>query len=96
MTNYLPARFELDDAALGRRGLYDLLRDQGAQMAIAHQTIGARLADADEAELLEQARPLACVTAERIVYDDAGALVELGRHLYRADRYTVQHSLVSG
>ena len=94
MTNYLPVRFELDDAELGGRSLYDLLRDQGAQIAIAHQTIGARLATADEAALLEQPRPLACVTAERIVYDDAGALVELGRHLYRADRYTVQTSLV--
>ena len=94
MTNYLPARYELDDVALAGRSLYDLLRDQGAQIAIAHQTIGARLADAAEADLLEQPRPLACVTAERIVYDDAGALVELGRHLYRADRYTVQTSLV--
>ncbi|MBC3193063.1 GntR family transcriptional regulator [Pseudonocardia sp. C8] len=94
MTNYLPARFELDDAALAGRSLYDLLREQGAQIAIAHQVIGARLADADEAGLLEQPRPLACVTAERTVYDDAGALVELGRHLYRSDRYTVQTSLV--
>ncbi|MEQ3552759.1 GntR family transcriptional regulator [Pseudonocardia nematodicida] len=94
MTNYLPARFQLDDVALADRSLYDLLRDQGAQIAIAHQTIGARLADAEEAGLLEQQRPLACVTAERIVYDDAGALVELGRHLYRSDRYTVSTSLV--
>lgn len=94
MTNYLPARFELDDAALAGRSLYDLLREQGAQIAIAHQTIGARLADGPEAALLEQPAPLACVTAELIVYDDAGALVELGRHLYRADRYTVQTSLV--
>ncbi|WP_224388367.1 GntR family transcriptional regulator [Pseudonocardia sp. ICBG1293] len=94
MTNYVPARFELDDAALAGRSLYDLLREQGAQIAIAHQTIGARLADAEEAGLLEQPRPLACVTAELIVYDDAGALVEVGRHLYRADRYTVQTSLV--
>lgn len=94
MTNYLPVRFELDDVALAGRSLYDLLREQGAQIAIAHQTIGARLADGEEAGLLEQAPPLACVTAERTVYDDAGALVELGRHLYRADRYTVSTSLV--
>lgn len=94
MTNYLPARFALDDVALAGRSLYDLLRDQGAQIAIAHQTIGARLADTDEARLLGQPRPLACVTAERIVYDDAGVLVELGRHLYRSDRYSVQTSLV--
>jgi len=94
MTNYVPARFALDDVALAGRSLYDLLREQGAQLAIAHQTIGARLADTEEAALLEQACPLACVTAELIVYDDAGAFVEVGRHLYRSDRYTVQTSLV--
>ncbi|MBN9733590.1 MULTISPECIES: GntR family transcriptional regulator [unclassified Pseudonocardia] len=94
MTNYLPARFDLADDVLAERGLYALLREQGAQIAIAHQTIGARLAHDDEAALLERPAPLACVTAELTVYDDAGALVELGRHLYRADRYTVQTSLV--
>lgn len=94
MTNYLPARFTFDDDALATRSLYDMLREQGVQIAIAHQTIGARLADVAEAALLEQPLPVACVTAERIVYDDAGRLVELGQHLYRADRYTVQSSLV--
>lgn len=94
MTNYLPARFIFDDDALADRSLYDLLREQGAQIAIAHQTIGARLADGDEARLLGTPRPAACVTAERIVYDDAGKLIELGRHIYRSDRYTVQNSLV--
>ena len=44
--------------------------------------------------LLEQETPVACVTAEMLVYDDAGALVEIGRHLYRADRYTVETSVV--
>ena len=94
MTNYLPARFELDDDELANRSLYDMLRDQGVQIAIAHQTIGARLADSAEAAVLEETLPAACVTAERIVYDDAGRLVELGQHVYRADRYSVQSSLV--
>ena len=95
MTNYLPARFVLGDRDLEDRSLYDLLREQGAQLAIAHQTIGARLADATEAELLEHAQPAACVTAERVVYDDAGHLIELGQHLYRADRYAVRTTLVA-
>ncbi|BBG02655.1 MULTISPECIES: GntR family transcriptional regulator [Pseudonocardia] len=94
MTNYLPARFELDDAVLGQRGLYALLREQGAQVTLAYQTIGARLELDDEAALLGGPNLLACVTAELTVYDDAGALVELGRHVYRADRYTVQTSLI--
>ena len=94
MTNYVPVRFTLDEQALHARSLYDLLREQGAQLAIAHQNIGARLAGPEEAALLEIAMPAACVTAERIVFDDAGKLVEVGRHLYRADRYSVQTSLV--
>ncbi|WP_433800005.1 GntR family transcriptional regulator [Actinomycetospora sp. CA-084318] len=97
MTNYLPERLRLTDddlAELAGTGLYDLLRAKGVQIAIARQTIGARLATDEEATLLEQETPLACVTAEMLVYDDAGALVEVGRHLYRADRYTVETSVV--
>jgi GntR family transcriptional regulator len=97
MTNYLPERLRLSEddlAELAGTGLYDLLRAKGVQIAIARQTIGARLAADEEASLLEQETPLACVTAEMLVYDDAGALVEVGRHLYRADRYTVETSVV--
>ena len=62
--------------------------------AIAHQTIGARLVTTEEAELLGETEPAACVTMERLVYDDTGRFVELGRHIYRASQYTVQTSLV--
>lgn len=96
MTNFLPGRFRLGPdelATLAGTALYDVLRARGAQIAIAHQTVGARLATDDEAAVLEQETPLPCVTAELVVYDDAGALVEVGTHLYRADRYTVQTSL---
>jgi DNA-binding GntR family transcriptional regulator len=31
---------------------------------------------------------------QRVVYDDTGQLVELGRHIYRASQYSVQTSLV--
>ncbi|HWD02915.1 MAG TPA: GntR family transcriptional regulator [Amycolatopsis sp.] len=94
MTNYVVARYDLENESLVVKGLYELLRAQGAQIAMAHQTIGARLADEDEAALLQQPRPLACVTAKLSVFDDAGQLVELGRHLYLADRYSVETSLV--
>ncbi|MFI5614189.1 GntR family transcriptional regulator [Amycolatopsis sp. NPDC051903] len=94
MTNYVVGRYRLDDEDLVAKSLYDVLRSQGAQIAMAHQTIGARLADEDEAALLEQPRPLACVTAALSVFDDAGQLVELGRHLYLADRYSVETALV--
>lgn len=94
MTNYLPERFTVTDDDLVERGLYATLRAQGVAFAIAHQTIGARLLTGDEAELLGETEPAACVTMERIVYDDAGRFVELGRHIYRASQYTVQTSMV--
>ena len=62
--------------------------------AIAHQTIGARLVTVEEAALLGETEPAACVTMQRLVYDDTGRFVELGRHIYRASQYTVQTSLV--
>lgn len=94
MTNYLPDRFTVTDADLVERGLYATLRAQGVAFAIAHQTIGARLLSTEEAELLGETEPAAAVTMERVVYDDTGRLVELGRHLYRGSQYTVQTSLV--
>lgn len=94
MTNYLPARFRLDDEDLHGRGLYATLRAQGVGFAIAHQTIGARLVTTEEAELLGETEPAACVTMQRLVYDDTGRLVELGRHIYRASQYSVTTSLV--
>ena len=78
MTNYLPDRFTVTDEDLVERGLYATLRAQGVAFAIAHQTIGARLLTAEEAELLGETEPAACVTMERLVYDDTGRLVELG------------------
>jgi DNA-binding GntR family transcriptional regulator len=94
MSNYLPAHFRLDDEDLRARGLYATLRAQGVGFAIAHQTIGARLVTTDEAALLGETEPAACVTMQRVVYDDTGQLVELGRHIYRASQYSVQTSLV--
>ena len=94
MTNYLPDRFRLEEDELRERGLYATLRAQGVTFAIAHQTIGARLVTSEEAALLGETEPAACVTMQRLVYDDTGRLVELGRHIYRASQYTVQTSLV--
>ncbi len=61
---------------------------------MAHQSISARLMSTEEAELLEEDRPAACLTALRTVYDDAGRFVELGQHVYRASHYSMEVSLV--
>jgi DNA-binding GntR family transcriptional regulator len=94
MTNYLPGRFEPTLAELTERGLYQYLRGQGVHLRVAHQRIGARLARAEEARLLEEAPRSALLTMERTAFDDKGAPVEYGRHVYRASRYDFETTLV--
>jgi GntR family transcriptional regulator len=94
LTNYLPARFNLSQSDLEAKGLYAGLRAAGVNLKIAHQRIGARLATDEEAALLGETPPAACLTVERIAYDDTGQFVEYGRHIYRATHYSVQSSLV--
>ena len=95
LTNYLPARFEIarTDVEDGK-SLYGHLRDLGVNLKIAHQRISARLMTDEEAGLLGSAVPAACLTVERTAYDDVGHFVELGRHVYQAEHYSIQSSLV--
>ncbi len=94
MTNYLPGRFAPTVADLSERGLYQYLRAQGVHLRVAHQRIGARLARAEEARLLEEPPRAALLTMERTAFDDQGRAVELGRHVYRASRYDFEATLV--
>jgi GntR family transcriptional regulator len=94
LTNYLPAHLQLDEAELQRRGLYACLRSLGVNLKIAHQRISARLMTEEEAELLDEETPAACLTVDRIAYDDVGRFVEFGRHIYHAAHYSIQSSLV--
>lgn len=94
MTNYLPDRFRPTAEELSERGLYQYLRRQGVHLRVAHQRIGARLARAEEARLLEEPPRAALLTMERTAFDDQGLAVEHGRHVYRASRYEFETTLV--
>ncbi len=94
LTNYLPAHIELDQTELADKGLYACLRSLGINLKIAHQRISARLMTGDEAVLLDQEPPAACLTVDRLAYDDVGQFVEFGRHVYHAAHYSIQSSLV--
>ena len=94
LTNYLPASFELTREILEQRSLYATLQSLGVNLKIAHQRISARLMTDEEAELLDEESPCACLTVDRITYDDTGRFVEFGRHAYRAAQYSIQSNLM--
>jgi DNA-binding GntR family transcriptional regulator len=94
MTNYLPGRFTPTAEDLTERGLYQYLRAEGVHLRVAHQRIGARMARAEEARLLEEPPRAALLTMQRTAFDDVGTPVEFGRHVYRASRYDFETTLV--
>ncbi|SFK37858.1 GntR family transcriptional regulator [Geodermatophilus ruber] len=94
MTNHLPGRFAPTVEELSERGLYQYLRGQGVHLRVAHQRIGARLARTEEARLLDEPPRAALLTMQRTAFDDKGAAIEFGQHLYRASRYDFETTLV--
>lgn len=88
MTNYLPVGIAPTRSELEADGLYDSLRARGVTPRIANERIGARAASAAEARVLGEPPRAALLTLERVAFDESGGAVEVGRHLYRASRYT--------
>jgi len=93
LTNYIPARYAITAEDLRQRGLYACLNALGVHLKIAHQQISARLMTAEEADLLDEPTPAACLSVDRLAYDDVGRFVEFGRHIYRPAYYSIQSSL---
>lgn len=95
MENWLPTDLvRLDSEQLGRHGLYEMLRRAGVDMRVANQRIGARAATTAEGKLLQERKGSPLLTMERTAYDHSGRAVELGRHVYRADSYSFEITLV--
>jgi GntR family transcriptional regulator len=91
LTNYLPERVAtFSEEDLAEHGLYDLIRAQGIALHSATQTLGARTATAAESRMLEEPKGAALITAQRVTYDDHGAAVEFGSHIYASSRYTFE------
>ncbi|MVA77186.1 UTRA domain-containing protein [Auraticoccus sp. F435] len=93
LTNWLPRAIAPTAEELTRSGLYDCLRARGVQPRMAHQRIGARLATAAEARMLDEPARAALLTMERTAYDTAGAVIEHGQHYYRASRHLFDTTL---
>ncbi|WP_200834369.1 GntR family transcriptional regulator [Amycolatopsis alkalitolerans] len=97
MNNYLPdGVIAPSDDELRTKGLYQLLRSAGVRMHAAQQTIGARLATGEDADLLHEEPGAPLLTMQRTTYDETGRVVEYGWHAYRATRYSFNLSLTAG
>ncbi|WP_150461562.1 GntR family transcriptional regulator [Nesterenkonia ebinurensis] len=96
MENYLPLSVgTLTGAALERDGLYNVMRRQGSDFQMAHQTVGATVATAAQADLLGISPGSPLVTVQRTALDSAGTAIEFGDHVYRADLYSYETTLMN-
>ncbi len=96
MRNWLPASLlTTTKEELETAGLYELLRNNGINLRIANQRIGAASATAAEARLLGVKQGTALLVMERTAFDDTGRVVETSSHKYRADSYSFETTLVA-
>ncbi len=93
LTNYLPPEIAPSREELSRKGFYELLKERGVEISIGVQQIGARLATAEEARLLNEPPGAALLTMQRTAYDTAHKAVEFGMHVYRASQYTYSQTV---
>ncbi|GLF97981.1 GntR family transcriptional regulator [Streptomyces yaizuensis] len=95
LTNHLPAGLlDCGADALAATGLYRLMRAAGITLHSARQSVGARVAGAEEARMLAEEPGAPLLTMERTTFDDTGRAVEYGSHLYRASRYAFEFQLL--
>ncbi|HWT23479.1 MAG TPA: GntR family transcriptional regulator [Solirubrobacteraceae bacterium] len=88
---FLPAPAELDFTT---DSLYDALERGGHAPVRADYELEARAADAPEAELLDVAPGAPVLLAITSAIGDDGRIIDLGRTVYRADRYRFQATLM--
>ena len=94
MRNTIPERIAPTREALAANGLYACLRERGITTVLAHERIGAMVADEEHAEMLGEQVGAALLTMERKSFANDGSVVEYGFHVYRASRYSFEVTLV--
>jgi DNA-binding GntR family transcriptional regulator len=93
MHNWITGDVQLTEEGLSRDGLYAVLRAQGVSFDNAVQRVGAETAGRSVARHLDIKPGAALLTLHRLAYDLSGALIEIGDHKYRADRYYIESSI---
>lgn len=94
--NRVPARLlpGVGDLDFTSASLYDALDRAGHAPVRADYDLEARGADASEAELLDLAPGAPVLFATTVALGDDGRVLDLGRTVYRADRYRFQATLM--
>ena len=93
MTNHIPVGILVDlptKEQLEAESLYSLIRARGIELDYADQGISARTATPKEANLLQAPRGSTLLTMVLTAYDTTGRAIELGQHVYLADRYSFE------
>lgn len=95
LTTFVPAAIgrRYEDRDLRRRPLLELLESQGISISAAEQSVGATLADARVAALLQVAVGAPLLRIRRTVLDQSARPVEYIVGLYRPDRFQLQMRL---
>ena len=93
LTNLIPLDIAPTWQELGEHGLYRCLAMRNIEVTSARQTIGARGATLEEADVLGEDENAPLLTMERTGYTTEGRIVEVGQHVYRPSLYSFQFSL---
>ncbi|AEG92945.1 GntR family transcriptional regulator [Ramlibacter tataouinensis] len=95
ITTWVPAALAqgFGKRELARKPILVLLEEAGVRVGGAHQTLSARLADAQVAAQLGLAVGSALLAVRRLIHDEDGRPVQWLHGLYRPDRYEYQMQL---
>jgi len=94
--NRVPLRLapSLPGVDFSAASLYKTLEDGGHRPVRADYDVEARGADAEEAELLELEVGQPVLFTTTVAFDETSQIIDIGRTVYRADRYRFQATLM--
>jgi GntR family transcriptional regulator len=95
ITTYVPSDIasQFGRRELAKKPILVLLEESGVKVGRAHQTISARLADAQVAKHLDISVGSALLAVRRLIFDDQDRPIQWLHGLYRPDRYEYQMQL---
>lgn len=95
-TNRVPLRLapSLPELDFASASLYDALDGDGHRLTRADYDVEARAVDAEEAKLLELPLGSPVLFTTTVALDELGQIVDIGRTVYRADRYRFHATLM--